>query len=152
VLCPNETFPGPIGPAYACKPCDNGKIYDRNRNPWECVCDLSKYISAGDICIPLSDSLLLTTTFPLNTAKSLTFTLAETTDPLQDSVISVASSDTIEYLYLKSGYKCLIESDIESCNALANICVLQMYDKENSACSLYSFINSLKNSVGNGEE
>jgi len=46
----------------------------------------------------------------------------------------------------------LKESDIESCNSLANLCVLQMYDKENSACALYNYINGLKNSVGNGEE
>lgn len=107
---------------------------------------------AGDICIPLSESLLITSLFPVNTAKSLTFNFAETTDPLQDSVISVASSDTIEFLYLKSGYKCLKESDKESCNALANICVLQMYDKENSACALYNYINNLKNPVGDGQE
>ncbi len=151
-LCPNETFPGPTGPVYSCQACEYGKVYDKNRNPWECQCDLSRFVSAGDICIPLFESLLITGSFPVNTAKSLTFTLAETNDPLQDSVISVASSDTIEFLYLKSGYKCLKESDIQSCNALANICVLQMYDKENSACMLYNYINGLKNPVGKGEE
>lgn len=109
-------------------------------------------MSAGDICIPLQDSIFFTTTYPVNTAKSLTFDFAETSDPLQDSVISVASSDTIEYLYLKSGYKCLKESDIESCQTLANICVLQLYDLENSACKLYKYINSLKPNVENAIE
>lgn len=152
IQCPSDGYPGPNGPVYACKLCPYGKIYDKNRNPWLCTCDLTSFVTAGDICIPTAESLPITTSYPVNTAKTLKFNFAETTDPLQDSVISVSSSDTIEYLYLKSGYKCLKESDIESCNALANICVLQMYDVENSACALYKYINKLKSPVANAPE
>lgn len=142
--CPPGTYPGPDGPVYECKACPYGKIYEKNRNPWECLCDLTAFTTAGDTCIPISESIFLTTSFPINTAKSITLNYAETSDPLQDSTISVSSSDTVDYLYLKSGYKCLKESDIESCNALANICVLQMYDQNNPACKLYNYIASLK--------
>jgi hypothetical protein len=152
VECPKETFPGPEGPVYQCKACGYGKIYDKNRNPWECICDMTSFITAGDICLPINESIFLTTNYPINTAKSISMNYAETADPLQDSTISVSSSDTLDFLYLKSGYKCLKESNIESCNALANICVLQMYDQNNPACKLYNYINGLKKPVVDSPE
>jgi hypothetical protein len=142
--CPPDSYPGPDGPVYECKACPYGKIYEKNRNPWECLCDLTQYTTAGDICIPITESIFLTSNYPITTAKSITLNYAETSDPLQDSTIAVSSSDTVDYLYLKSGYKCLKESNVESCNTLANICVLQMYDLNNPACKLYNYINGLK--------
>ena len=71
--CPNGTFPGPNGPVYGCKACPFGKIYDTNLNPWECICDLTQYSIAGDICIPISESIFFTTNYPINTAKSIFF-------------------------------------------------------------------------------
>ena len=44
------------------------------------------------------------------------------------------------------------ENDIKSCNALANICVLQMYDQNNSACRLYNYIKGLKKTIPDSPE
>jgi hypothetical protein len=133
--CPKGTYQGPNGPVYECL-----------------ACDMTRFTIAGDICIPISESIFFTTNFPINTAKSILFNKAETSDPNKDSSIFISNSDTIDYLYLKSGYKCLKENDFKSCNILANICVLQMYDQNNSACSLYNYIKGLKNPFVNSFE
>lgn len=77
LLCPDGTYPGPDGPVYECKACPEGKTYDTNVSPWVCKCDSKNYITAGDICVPISDSQFVTTNYAVNLAKGLTFTLAE---------------------------------------------------------------------------
>ena len=150
--CPKGTYPGPNGPVYGCKVCPYGKIYEKNVNPWECICDIEKFTNAGDICIPMAESIFLTSNYPINVAKSVTYNKAETSDPLKDSSISISNSDTIDYLYLKSGYECLKENNNVSCNAHANICVLQMFDQNNSACKHYNYIRAQKKTVEDSPE
>ncbi len=154
LTCPDGAYPGPTGPVYACQPCPVNQIYDTNKNPWVCTCNLTQYISAGDACVSIQDSQYVTTNYPINIAKSLTFSFQETLQTNVDGTITIASSDTIDYLYLKSAYNCLKSADPQvnqSCQVLANLCVLQMYDSNNPICKLYSYINGLQPPLQNAE-
>ncbi len=143
-LCPEGTFPGPTGPVYACEACSKGKVYDTNLNPWACTCNKTITIEAGDYCVPIQGSQLITSTYPPNIAKSLQFGNLENIDKGVDGVVTIANSDTFDQLYLKNGYECLQNINAKSCQVLANLCVLQMYDYESQACRLYNYINDLR--------
>lgn len=125
--------------------------YDTNQTPWKCACDLTTYITAGDECVPIADSTVITTNYPVNIAKSLQYSNEETIDKNIDGIITVASSDLFDQLYLKSGYECLKNIESQSCQALANLCVLQLYDQNNPVCKLYNYINELRPSVADSE-
>jgi hypothetical protein len=150
-MCPIGSFPGPSQPVYSCQACPTGKVYDTSVKPWKCTCDLASYVTAGDTCISISDSQFITSNYPVNIAKSLTFNNEETLDKNIDGTLTIASSDTIDYLYLKSGFECLKFSKPTSCQTLANLCVLQLYDQNNPICKLYSYINNLKTSIAGAE-
>ena len=149
-ICPNGTAIG-SAPIYECSYCGDGKIYDKTQTPWTCTCDLTTFVKAGNDCLPITEAQFITTNYPVNIAKSLIFTNEETLDKNVDGSMTIANSDTIEYLYLKSGYECLKTSKISSCQTLANLCVLQLYDKNNPICKLYKYINDLKPNVLNAE-
>lgn len=137
---------------YECKECPSNKIADNTNQPPTCRCDLSTTTTAGDECLPNEEAQFITVTYPVNLAKSISFSFEETFDSEADGTLSVASSDTIEYLYLKSAYDCLKGISNESCNALANLCVIQMYDKENVICKFYNYLNDLSPAVVGTEE
>jgi meckelin len=154
IACPEGSYPGPNAPVYACKPCPINKSYDTNRNPWVCTCNMTDFITAGDSCVPISDSQYLTSNYPINLAKSLTFTFQETIDINVDGTLTIASSDTFDYLYLKSAYSCIKGADPEnykSCQVLANLCVLQMYDFNSPVCKLYTYISNMKPAIASTE-
>lgn len=151
IQCPAGAYPGPTGPVYNCIACPPGKNYDTTTNPWTCKCDLTTYVAAGDTCISIADSQFITTNYPVNVAKSLTFNNEEKENKDVDGTIAIANSDTIDYLYLKSGYECLRYSNVQSCQALANLCVLQLYDVNNPICKLYIYINNLRSPVEDSE-
>jgi meckelin len=151
LICPLGSFPGPSQPVYSCKACPIGKIYDTNVKPWKCSCDLASFVTAGDTCISITESQFITTNYPVNIAKSLSFNNEETLDKNIDGQLTIASSDTIDYLYLKSGYECMKYSNPISCQILANLCVLQLYDLNNPICKLYNYINNLKPSISGSE-
>lgn len=81
----------------------------------------------------------------------MSFNNEETLDKNIDGQFTIASSDTIDYLYLKSGYECMKYSTPISCQILANLCVLQLYDQNNPICKLYNYINNLKPSIPGSE-
>jgi len=150
--CPNATYPGGTNSVYECRQCPEGKIYDKNFNPWKCSCNLTSFLEAGDKCIPISDSQKIISDYPINIAKSIQYTNVETIDKTVDGISSVASSDTFDYLYLKSGYDCLKRTNMLSCQTLANLCVLQMYDQTNPVCKLYNYINDLRPALATNSE
>jgi hypothetical protein len=137
---------------YSCKACPYGQIYDTSSSPWKCACQISNQVVAGDECLPQADSQIITNLYPINVAKSLTFNNLETADTNVDSTLTIANSDTIDYLYLKSAYKCLSNLEAKSCQVLANLCVLQLYDQNNPICKLYLYINNLRPSVTGSSE
>jgi hypothetical protein len=151
IQCPDGTYPGPSGPVFQCRGCPEGKIYDTNLVPWKCNCNLTSYVVAGDDCVPIAGSQIITTNYPVNLAKSLQFTNEETIDKNIDGITSIASSDTFDHFYLISGYQCLKGLNAQSCQVLANLCVMQMYDLNNPVCKLYKYINDLSPAVPNSE-
>lgn len=76
----------------------------------------------------------------VNTPISNTNTNSEATN--NDSI--VISSDLINYYYLDSAYNCMANNNNESCQILANLCVLQIYDENNPICKLYIAIGERK--------
>jgi hypothetical protein len=137
---------------YECIACPKGKIYDTTSTPWRCACDLSNQVAAGGECISIADSQFITNSYPINIANSLTFENVETSNSNVDSTLTIANSDTFDYLYLKSAHQCLESLDNKSCQVLANLCVLQLYDTTNPVCSLYQHINNARNSVDGSSE
>jgi hypothetical protein len=77
VACQNNTFISSVQPAYECKACPLGTKWDNNTIPWQCTCDLTNYISAGDECIPIKEVSFITSNYPPNVAKGLGFSQAE---------------------------------------------------------------------------
>jgi hypothetical protein len=71
--CPNDTYPVASPPAYECKACPKGMIYDRTSNPYKCVCDSTNYRAAGDECIPLGDAQWILQNYSPSDAKMLNF-------------------------------------------------------------------------------
>lgn len=145
--CADNTYPGPPLPAYYCKACPDNQSYDKSSTPWKCACISPNQVVAGDECLSLADSQIITNLYPLNVAKSLTFNNLETGDSNVDSTLTIANSDTIDFLYLKSAYNCLNNINSKSCQVLANLCVLQLYDQNNPVCKLYQYINNSRESV-----
>ena len=143
VPCGAGDYPGGGAAVYACKACPPGKIYDKSYTPWQCVCDTTNYVTAGDVCFLRSDAQFIINGYPENSAKGLTLDNMEVADSTVDSSQAISSSDTISYLYLKAAELCLKQSDTKSCQVLANLCVLQMYDRTNPVCILYEYINNL---------
>jgi hypothetical protein len=150
--CADNTYPGPPLPVYNCKACPDGQTYDKTSTPWKCSCVLSNQVAAGDECLPLSDSQIITNLYPVIVAKSLTFNNIETADSNVDSALTIANSDTIEFLYLKSAYHCISNLEAKSCQVLANLCVLQLYDQNNPICKLYQYIYNSRSSVTDSSE
>ena len=74
---------------------------------------------------------------------------AEKINPFVLTQETISESDTIQYFYLKSAFKCMKEQDIKSCQILANICVLQLYDLQTVPCQLYKFINDKQDAIKN---
>lgn len=147
--CPTGTYPGPSGPVYACVACPEGMSYDTSQNPWKCTCDLTLYIASGGTCVSISESQTITSNYPVNSAKTIQFTDEELQNS-SDGTITI-NSDTIDYLYLNSGYQCLKDVNSRYCQILANLCVLQMYDQTNVVCKLYLYLNNLRPTVANSE-
>ncbi len=150
--CSHNTYPGPPLPVYSCKACPSGQKYDKTTIPWKCTCEIALQVAAGDECVLLADSKFITDAYPVNAAKSLTYNNQETSNLRVDSTFTIASSDTIDYLYLKSAYHCLSSLDTKNCQILANLCVLQLYDQNNPVCKLYQYINDQRETVTDASE
>lgn len=144
--CLGDTYPGlQKVPVYECTPCPYKKVYNKNTSPWRCECDVTKYSEHGGECFDNVEANFLNTRYSSASASAVSFLDSE----IDQAEISISSSDPINYLYLKSGYKCLKDRDIKSCQTLANICVLHLYDLRKTPCDLFRYISQLKNPLPN---
>lgn len=167
--CPSGTTAAPLGSNIRtyCYDCGEGKVLSQSGTVNTCICD-ENYVSAGPRCILSTNAQIITSSYPVLTARTLTFNYMDYSegtsiyDDLQSKSSSVSSlgtststaqnvdsitisSDLINYLYLDNSYSCLNLNNSTACEVLANLCVLQMYDESNPACSLYLVINNSKN-------
>lgn len=55
----------------------------------------------------------------------------------ETSSVTLDSSDTIYYLYNEAAVGCTVYSNPESCQILANLCVLVLYNQGHPLCKLY---------------
>ncbi len=152
VQCPIGQYQGNTNfPIYDCAQCPPNMLYNNNTTPWTCECDTNKFISSGGECLDKVEATFFNTDFSSTSASAVQMSFAETTDPNVFTQETISQSDVIQYYYFKSGYKCLKELDNKSCQILANICVLQLYDTQSTACKLYDFINNLQKTIPNEE-
>lgn len=136
-------------PLYECKQCPPKMIYNTNTIPWSCECDSNFYVEFGGECFDKIEANFLNTQFPSSGASSVLLTDAETEQPKVFSSVTISESNVIKELYFKSGYRCLKEKHKKSCQTLANLCVLQMYNLQSEVCKLYKFINDLQPPIEN---
>ena len=149
--CPEGQYQGntPNIPVYECAKCPENKIYNKNTIPWKCECDVTNYIEYGGECLDKIEANFLNSEFATAAASSILMSDAETINPFVLTQETISESDTIQYFYLKSAFKCLKEQDNKSCQILANICVLQLYDLQTVPCQLYKFINDKQEAIKN---
>jgi hypothetical protein len=79
----------------------------------------------------------------LNSGKN-TNNFALNSDSSENAKTITIISSMINYYYLDSAFNCLYYENIKSCQNLANLCVIQMYDESNPVCILYNTINNSK--------
>jgi len=51
--------------------------------------------------------------------------------------ITVAESNLFKRFYLKSAIGCRMYQNLQDCQVLANLCVMQLYDEQTIACKLF---------------
>ena len=56
--------------------------------------------------------------------------------------IFTINSDTINYFYLQSAYRCSSLQNSTSCQVLSNLCVIKLYDQSTQICTLYKNLYS----------
>jgi hypothetical protein len=148
-ICPTNTFPGPPLPVYSCKgiylikilACPTGAIYDTTQlNAWQCVCNTSQYTTAGNICIPTSEVNVINSQYSPNGASTITFNDGVNADGVAN--IFTINSDTINYFYLQTAYRCSTLKNSTSCQVLSNLCVIKLYDQSTQICTLYKNLYS----------
>ena len=110
-------------------------IYETDtRTAAQCTCDIrNSWQTAGDICLDETKTrnaqLDASGTYALD--KKIKYTSGD-----------VANSDIMLQQYTKAAYLCKEKGIVQHCQALANLCVLQMYQKDKSACTLMNYMTT----------
>jgi meckelin len=122
----------------SCPVCPYGMYYD-NVTAIACVCNTTagQFQSAAGNCVLGSDVNSTTSAYPLSTAYA--FTYFDINDPSQGatSTFDLPQSATISYFYNKVAVGCVVYGDPQSCQSLANLCVLVLYNEQQTICKLY---------------
>ena len=122
-----------------CEWCEYPKVL--NTGSLTCECPTG---GSGDHCLDTDESSMisflssqLSLSIPVSSILRVSF--------YDTTAGSAASQTSVESQYFRSAlipaaFYCLSEGYRESCNQLANLCVLTMYDNSHLACKLYSAI------------
>lgn len=167
--CPENQIPGPINSVYKteCLKCNEGEMFQIVGSFASCVC-LNNYQRAGDRCVPIDEMQNILSKYSSLVARNLLFDYIDYSEETliseklnkrnsainsitgETSVVKIekinVNSDLIEYYFYDNVYNCLKAINVtESCQILANLCVIAMYDEANPTCLVYNLINSSKN-------
>eukprot|EP00899_Mesostigma_viride_P010701 jgi/Mesvir1/19632/Mv09918-RA.1 len=129
--CPSGTYVDPKQPA-TCQSCPTPKVYDRTSN--KCVCPTGSQGCVNDDQVLTVASQRLGVSLLRGT--EVTYYDVETAALLLPS--KKIDSLVFQQMLVPSALACLDTGDRKSCNALANLCVLQNYDEESAACDIYN--------------
>lgn len=146
--------------AYVCARCSDP--HASMTATGECVCD-SGYRAAGVLgvfpwstitCLPDSMALPLLTTYSEASAVSVSY-YAVTRSSAPSTVTSIVgkTSKSFQHIYAAAAVACAMRkpgSLSEACQALANLCVLQLYDAGSTVCSLYTALYNARKAAVNG--
>ena len=97
------------------------------------------YITAGDICLK-EDEDKDYDDYREDKAIEISYESIESINSSGGYQIgeNELESGTFKYYYLKSAVGCKEKRNPKDCQTLANLCVLQFYDTEAQACTLYN--------------
>lgn len=150
---------------YLCQGCPNTN--DENAYvtaTGDCACNsgyraagvVGSFSWAGITCLPdaLAGSVLAT--FPEASAVQVSYNSLELSNGRNKKAsVSGKTSVTFQHLYASAAVNCLTRKPgslqgNQACQALANLCVLQMYSPASTVCSLYQSIYNARKAAYNG--
>ncbi len=154
--CATNAWPGPIGGMVSyCAPCPyEGQIYNLNTDPVTCECDVNAgYTAAAGRCLNRQFTTAYDSPqseYSASRANQISYSAIET--QAADGTWSVSpntlNSGTIQYYYLDAAVGCTEFNDIQKCQLLANLCVLQLYNSAAEVCALYkNIVENLPNEL-----
>ena len=128
----------------ACYKCPfEGQIYEFNIDSTKpvCACQVDEWKSAAGKCINQEFTGKFTegnSQYSESIASQITYNAVETesADGLWTVSPQQHSSGTIQYYYLDAAVGCTEFGDVQKCQLLANLCVMQMY-ASGVICDLY---------------
>ena len=136
-----NTYTGPN--SYSCEKCPDSNM---TRIDFQCQCNPNSYYSSENSCIPINDSQVILEQYSIQNSIQMVYTNLQKASGISSYTLQL--SDTLNYFYLKAAYFCQMIQDPISCQNLANLCVLQLYNLQTEVCLLYqSITNSRPNTT-----
>lgn len=131
VPCASDTYQGPY--SIGCLACPSSGMNRTAENSYTCQCETG-YTAAGPLCLLQTSLTPVEGQYPLAQAHQVTYTEHESTTG--EGTYTISASDTFDYYFYQSASGCM-NSVPSSCQALANLCVLQVYNGQTDVCQLY---------------
>ena len=132
VPCSPDTYKGPY--TLNCEACPSAGMNRTQENDYVCQCE-STYTASGPVCLLSAALQPIEAQYPLAQAHQVTYTEHESSTG--EGTYSISVSDTFDYYYLQSANDCINYGTPQQCQALANLCVLQLYNGQTEACKLF---------------
>lgn len=168
VACPNRTrvflqaapLYGIAASAYVCAKCADP--HASMTATGECVCDAG-YRAAGVLgvfpwatisCLPDTMATPLLTTYSEASAVSVSYySVTRASAPSTTTSIVGKTSKAFQHIFAAAAVGCAMRkpgTNSDACQALANLCVLQLYDAGSTVCSLYTSLYNARKAAVNG--
>ena len=138
IICPPSAVPDPA--TGTCLPCDFPKI----RSDGGCVCPDS--VSDGITCTGADVIQQAASTLGITLSSPYAASAQQSTGEASTAV-SVKQSAALAPLLGEAADGCLAAADRDACNALANLCVLQLYDRCDPDMSFLPVKNAAATSI-----
>ncbi|KAI3638509.1 hypothetical protein MIR68_003007 [Amoeboaphelidium protococcarum] len=139
ISCPTSYYSGNQSSCINCG--DDNAAYSNISRTCQCSPPFYQTMQNGT-CIPQAFFDQISTRFDVSTMNTLTFSVY---NGVKLSKIS-HPSQLINNLLLKAIYQCQTELNAESCQSLANLCALTLYNSSSAPCQSYSDIARLRSS------
>lgn len=135
VRCAPDTYQGPY--SLNCQACPSSGMNRTQENDYQCQCETT-YTASGPLCLLSSTLQPIEGQYPLTQAHQVVYTEHESSTG--DGTYTLSVSDTFDYYYLQSANACMNYGTPKDCQALANLCVLQVYNGDTDVCKLYKLL------------
>ena len=114
----------------------------------QCICDTNSYTIAmrGDVCLLTTNVQTMLSTYPQTLYEKVTIREIKSNDNAVSQTQEITSA-IFSYYFLAAAVQCEKNKTTESCQTLANLCVLAQYYKTNSACALHITLSTTQTSL-----